>query len=884
MPRLRLRARPLVARLASPRLAWPRALALPARLLFAVVVCAPAACSNGVDKTGGGLDTGVDTGAYEAGDDGAPAEASDDSTVIEAGDDAAASETPDAAASETPDAAPDYDAGDTGFIPGCGLDSDGDGITDLIEGRGGGAGGTAGADVDTDGDGTPDWKDLDSDNDGIPDRIEWFVAGCDASPYADLNDADGDGVANFRDKDSDGNGLPDQDEACPSIPGVSGCGFTKPLDFDGDGVPDFLDFDNDHDSRSADKTKGLPDAIEMRDNAGVYQGLAIDTDGDKLPDAYDRDSDNDFILDLDDTTADPDGDGIPAFRDRDSDGDGVEDLCEGHARIATAADYDVQVLDTNKNGVPDYLDRDSDGDLLLDSAEDRNNNCVVDPGETDRVKADTDGDGVGDLVEVTIGSYLGVPTLANDGTKTPQSLGAFYFLEPFGDAPSPATEILAMATTLNKGDLGFVVDTTASMTGEITNLRSGLGTIISQLASNIPDLGVGIAGHDDIPNGSDPFSGWGDCNAYSASVGADYTYYDLPNGLIRDVSIGGATQPGAISLAQGAANALHFTDDGNDIPEAQVLSLIHAIDGQAIPGGCRGTIAATPDTATTFGSLGFRKGALPILVEISDAPFHNGVQTDGSYGTIAYGGYQTIGNLKDAINARGAKFIGIAAQDGNGGADNDGYIRNAGSITSAYGDMAYLTDNTGSNVPPSAFGGACRTGLDGGAVAGDGPGGACRMIFSLHHDGTGLSTTIVSGVRALLLAVKYDVHVAASPAGATDVVDQFLTSIVPTGSGTDPETAKPCTALPGSTADKFVGPRATAGADGTSETMLGVNPGPRYCFSVTPKKNTTIAPTTSAQIFRATLTVWAQNPTAAVPAVTLGKPRDVLFIVPPRLN
>jgi hypothetical protein len=848
--------------------------------LVTLLLIATAGCSGGDAPPLGHGDAGSDTTADATSDDGA-AEAGDDG-AIETGDDAGA-ETSDDAAAETnddadaaPDAPTDTDDGGTttpdgGPITSCGPDFDGDGISDLIEGRGAGPGAT---DIDTDGDGTPDWKDTDSDADGIPDRIEWFTPGCDVGPYADLNDADGDGVPNFRDLDSDGNGLPDQDEACPTLPGVTGCGYSKPLDYDGDGVPDFLDFDNDHDSRSPDKTKGLPDAIEMRDDNGVYKGLAIDTDGDGLPDAYDRDSDNDYILDLDDTTADPDGDGKPAFRDRDADGDGVEDICEGHAHVATAADYDLQTLDTNKNGVPDFLDRDSDGDLLLDGAEDRNANCVVDPSETDRVKADTDGDGVGDLVEITIGNFIGVPTLANDKTKTPENQGQFYFLVPYNDAPSPSSEILSMATTLNKGDIGFVVDTTYSMSGEIANLKSGLQSIINELAKNIPDLGIGSAGHDDVADGSA-----GACSGYTGFQ--DQVYYDLPNGAIRDVSIGGVVQTTRVAEAQNAVNALRL-GDGWDLPESQIPAMMHALrgDGFAWSGGCGALSlkAATP-AAGTIGALGFRTGALPILVEISDANFHGGVIAGG----YSSGTFPTIAQLKDAIVANGAKFIGVAAADA-ATPDSDGSIRVSGS-RSAYADMAYLTDNTGSNVPPSAFGGTtCLTGLGGGALSPDGPGSTCRLIFSLRHDGSGLSSSIVAGVRALLLAVKYDVHVAASPAGTTDVVDQFLKSIVPTGTGTDPETTKPCTPIPAGTADKFVGPRATTGTDGTKETMLAVNPGPRYCFDVTPKTNTTIPPTTTAQIFRATLTVWAQNPTASVPAVTLGKTRDVLFIVPPRLN
>ncbi|HLF40200.1 MAG TPA: hypothetical protein VI854_01870 [Acidimicrobiia bacterium] len=89
------------------------------------------------------------------------------------------------------------------------LDTDGDGLSDKVEG---------GPGVDTDGDGTPDFKDLDSDNDGIPDATEGGA------------DTDGDGTPDFRDLDSDNDGVPDATE---------GDG-----DSDGDGIPDFQDNDS----------------------------------------------------------------------------------------------------------------------------------------------------------------------------------------------------------------------------------------------------------------------------------------------------------------------------------------------------------------------------------------------------------------------------------------------------------------------------------------------------------------------------------------------------------------------------------------------------------------------------------------------------------------
>ena len=94
------------------------------------------------------------------------------------------------------------------------VDSDGDGITDAMEGA------SAAPPVDTDGDGLPDAQDGDSDQDGRPDAVE-------RGPTSTPVDTDGDGLPNFQDPDSDGDGALDIDES--------------DADDDGDGIPNWLD-------------------------------------------------------------------------------------------------------------------------------------------------------------------------------------------------------------------------------------------------------------------------------------------------------------------------------------------------------------------------------------------------------------------------------------------------------------------------------------------------------------------------------------------------------------------------------------------------------------------------------------------------------------------
>lgn len=101
-------------------------------------------------------------------------------------------------------------------------DSDGDGISDLAEGRAVAA--------DTDSDGVPDYLDEDSDDDGAPDAAE---AGDDDLRTAPV-DSDSDGTADFRDPDSDDDGLSDQDEDAAGTSRVSS-------DTDSDGASDLAE-------------------------------------------------------------------------------------------------------------------------------------------------------------------------------------------------------------------------------------------------------------------------------------------------------------------------------------------------------------------------------------------------------------------------------------------------------------------------------------------------------------------------------------------------------------------------------------------------------------------------------------------------------------------
>ena len=258
------------------------------------------------------------------------------------------------------------------------LDSDGDGISDLVEGSG-----------DTDNDTTPDYLDTDSDNDGIPDSVEGVA------------NTDGDALPNYRDTDSDGDGRLDSAEGRGDDDGDGIENYVDANDNDGpdgdldnDGLTNEQEDDLGSDGNSTDTDgDGIDDATEV----GGDTGNPIDTDGDGIPDYLDpddnagdtngNDSDNDGIADGDECPdfagagcPDTDGDGLPDYLDNDDDNDGIPTTSEGTTR------------DTDGDGVPDYLDEDDDGDGLLTRNEDLDSDADGNPATTPG--PDVDGDGI----------------------------------------------------------------------------------------------------------------------------------------------------------------------------------------------------------------------------------------------------------------------------------------------------------------------------------------------------------------------------------------------------------------------------------------------------------------------------------------------------------
>ncbi|WP_437797920.1 VWA domain-containing protein [Sorangium sp. So ce693] len=680
-------------------------------------------------------------------------------------------------------------------------DTDGDGISDAVEGR---------ADaVDTDRDGQPDFEDTDSDNDGLSDKLEGAPFPGEAKP----RDSDGDGVPDVRDEDSDNNGLPDEED---------GDG-----DRDGDGTADYADPDDDGD--------GLLDVVEL----GSDPLDPVNTDGDRWPDFRDRDSDDDGILDRFEREFDVDGDRIPAFRDLDSDGDCRPDSVE---RGDGAPEQPP--IDSDMDGGGDFLDLDSDNDGLLDELEDVDCDGVLDPGESSTAREDTDDDGVSDLIEQAAG------TNPNDDLDNPRANGDFVFIVPYQGDPDPAQDTLDFSTNISQADVVFAMDTTATMGGQINNLKGALQEMINQLAEEIPNIGIGVTQYKDFP-----------INSYGGPN--DQPFY-------LEHRVMSVRTPAGRESVQDAVDDLK-AEAGGDIPESGWEALYQIATGAGTnEGGAHvpmfNSLNAPPgmipagEAVGTIGGVGFRFGSLPIVVMITDTPSHNGTFVQNNYSTAKVVS-PTYSQALRAVTGVGGRVIGmVAASSAQAQADAEADLT-AGAVA------------TGSVVPPAAWGpegvrpprcavGQCCIGENGSGVTMEN--GKCPLVFRVASSGAGLNLAVVQAIKVLTTYVTLDIS-AAAVADETDAVDAasaFIDKIIANN-----DAPEPCTAGL-RVIDKNV--------DGVADTYTNVFPGPTVCFDVIPKTNVSVPPTTEPQVFTANIVVTGDG-------VTTLSTRKVFFLVPPEI-
>jgi len=511
---------------------------------------------------------------------------------------------------------------------------------------------------------------------------------------------------------------------------------------------------------------------------------------------------------------DTDADGKFDYLDDDSDGDGILDKDE-------AGDTDVKTppVDSDLDGKPDFQDTDSDNDGLLDKDE-------ATKYKTSPTKPDTDGDGYTDAEEVAAGTD---PLLA---TSNPGSIGGFSFDLPYKGLPR--SQDLVFKPAVKKADVAFITDTTGSMGGPITNLKTQLSSISTKVVAKVPDTAFGVGDHKDFPTGF--YGGTG----------------DWPFKLRQRVTT-------ILTDAQTAVNAMSASG-GSDGPESQVEAIYQAANGGGFADKA-GTGFWTPKFDPTvgfdatkghgsIGGMGFRKDALPIFVLSTDISEHRytgdtdnpspGTTTDEFYAATDFG-TQKPHLVKEALAAMttiGAKFMGIAIVSSDPVTYPSYHPRP---------QLEYWSLKTGAYIDADTTG-KCATGLAGALINGVAdPGGStkkvCPLVFSASTSGTGVDTAVVNAITSFVAYVSFKtIWVEARDNTATTTIDEtkFYVRAVPVAF------AKP---LPvGCGSPPSITDLLPTGGDGTFDSFSSVCPGTTVSFTLV-MQNTTVPATCADQVF-----------------------------------
>ncbi len=405
----------------------------------------------------------------------------------------------------------------------------------------------------------------------------------------------------------------------------------------------------------------------------------------------------------------------------------------------------------------------------------------------------------------------------------------FFFIEPYLGTPSPSRDVLKFSTNIKQVDVAFAVDTTGSMGGVISAMKSSLsGTIIPKLKTAIPNVGIAVTGFDDFP--VSPFGG-----------SPDQPFY-----LLQTVTT-------SITAAQTGVNTL-VTHNGGDGPESDYEAIYQILTGEGVR--WKGEFIKKKTNAPgTYGYVDYRPGSLPVVVNITDINFH--VKSD--YSAILDGAPEPHGRdeVIDAYKKTFARHVGISTSSGGGSYD-------------PMPQQNELCRESGSYVSPKAFKGACGAGQccteqSGVARAPDGPGGTCLLSFKASSSGTGVSEGIVNAIAALSAGSNFNVTAAVSNDTTNpDGVDatKFIKALRAMKEG-DPKQG--CPAATTLDTDK----------DGIDDTFEGVTVGDPVCFEIIPEENKIVPAKSQPQFFNAFIDV------LGMPGAVKLDQRKVLFLVPP---
>ncbi len=422
----------------------------------------------------------------------------------------------------------------------------------------------------------------------------------------------------------------------------------------------------------------------------------------------------------------------------------------------------------------------------------------------------------------------------------------FFFVLPYIDPVGVVAKPLDFSTTVPALDVYFLMDTTGSMGGEITNLKSALsGTVIPGIQAAAASTQFGVGSFQDWPV-TENNHGYGAISCF-VTGSPDQPFRPI-TAITASVP---AVQAGVATLSNASGSPMGCGGDG---PESGMEAIYQVVKHTGLSGPSPTSVPATP--------VGFRAAAMPVIVEITDAQMHAKNEADTctvtGYGPLVNAVAHTRAETKTALTDTCSRVVGISPTTGtcSGQADLEDFATASGAlVTPEAWDFG--------TRPAGCAAGQCCTGQNG--VGRPPVNGLCPAVFLAATDGTGVSSAIVTGIQMVARFATFDVNtetdgvttdVDGTPLGAGQTTANFIKGIVPDHFVKAP--APPV--LPDPTFDQT--------------SFHKVTPGTKVFFNVR-AFNDFVLETNSAQIFRATIKVLAGGCTAL-------DQRDVLILVPPK--
>ncbi|MDD9947766.1 MAG: hypothetical protein OXU20_42390 [Myxococcales bacterium] len=370
---------------------------------------------------------------------------------------------------------------------------------------------------------------------------------------------------------------------------------------------------------------------------------------------------------------------------------------------------------------------------------------------------------------------------------------------PFG---ASADYHFTVSADLGRLDVHFSVDTTLSISEEIDQLQRTLAShVVPRLRERVEDVAFGVSRYEDFP--AEPFG------APMAGPGGALRA-DTPFELLIPIT----THEGRLARALSKLDSPLGT--GGDSAESSAEALYQIATGAGYSHAGRELVEPfdddAQDAAGNIGGVGFREGAMHVVVHVTDADTHR----PADYAT-SFPGTHSLDDAIEALRNVEAKVIGVA------------------SSSQARKHLEAAAFGTGSVLANVENGGDCPTGIEGDLVPRYQD--TCPLVFEVDSDGKGLSDTATDAIVSLLDGIRFTeigVRIGDDPIGFVGNLEVDLQATEAAAGAADPQVL-----------DKL--PKEQP--DGLPETFSDVQNRTTLGFKVT-LENRTIAPTDHEQGFR----------------------------------